>query len=175
MKEKLLKFLKGKNSPKLLFFIGLLGILLIFVSTLFPKEQTNPSKTPETAFTEEEYRAVLETDIRELVSGICGDTSPVVKITLETGIVYEYADEIKKNNAADSQKTSEESEKNYVTVKDQSGNELPLVITSHMPQIRGVAVICNAKNEDVVSKIEQAVCAALNISARKIYIGRKFE
>ena len=88
MKEKLLKFLKGKNSPKLLFFIGLLGILLIFVSTLFPKEQTNPSKTPETAFTEEEYRAVLEADIRELVSGICGDTSPVVKITLETGIVY---------------------------------------------------------------------------------------
>lgn len=175
MKEKLLNFIKGKNTAKILFIAGLVGIMLIFVSSFFPKSSNKVEKIVEPTFSEEEYKNALEADIKEIVFGICGDSSAIVTVTLETGIVYEYADEIKKNNAADKEKTSEESEKTYITVKDESGSEVPLIIASHMPKIRGVTVICGASNDQAVSKIEQAVCAALDVKSRQIYIGRKLQ
>ncbi len=175
MKEKLLNFLRGKNTAKILFVAGLVGIVLIFVSSLLPPKNNNVEKTVEPSFSQEEYKNALEADIKEIVFGICGDSSAIVTVTLETGIVYEYADEIKKNNAADRDKTSEESEKTYITVKDGSGSEVPLIITSHMPKVRGVTVICGATNDDTVSKIESAVCAALDVKSRQIYIGRKLQ
>ncbi len=172
MKEKLLAFFKNKNFAKIIFIVGLAGILLIFASSLFPKTEKSATK-PVVEFSEANYLNELESGIKELVSGICGDPNPVVKITLETGLVYEYATETKKNNATDSQKVSEESQKTYITVKDQSGSEVPLVVTEHLPEIRGVAVICNAASEEIILKIEDAVCAALNVGSRQIYIGRK--
>ena len=107
-----------------------------------------------------------------MVFGICGDSTAIVTVTLDTGMVYEYANEIKQKGTDEQNKTSNESEKTYITVRDKSGAETPLVITSYMPKVRGVSVICNA-NDDDTEKIKNAVSAALDISSRKIYIGRK--
>jgi stage III sporulation protein AG len=172
VKEKLMDFLKGKKAVRLIFIIGIASVVLIFASDFFHKS-TSGENTAENDFSQEEYLSVLEQDITRLVSGICGDTAPIVTVTLETGLVYEYADETKQNSAADKEKTSEESEKTYITVKNQAGGEVPLIITSHMPQIRGVAVICNVSDEETAEKIEEAVAAALDITLRQIYIGRK--
>lgn len=174
MKEKLGEFLKSKKGVKILFVVGIAAVLCIFASSLFQKEEKHENRTV-IEFSEEAYLASLEQEISQIVTGICGDSTAVVTVTLETGIVYEYADETKRNNAADSEKTSEESEKTYITVKDQAGGEVPLIITSHMPQIRGVAVICNAPDEETVDRIEEAVAAALDITSRQIYIGRKLQ
>lgn len=174
MKERLDKFLKSKNAAKILFIVGIAAILLIFVSTVLGEDDSEKEvPTENTDFSPEEYCEKLEEDIRQMVQAICGDSTAVVTVTLETGMVYEYADEIKRNNAEDDTKTSEESEQTYITVKDSDGSEMPLIITSHMPQIRGVSVICSAGDEATVEKIKNAVTAALDISSRKIYIGRK--
>lgn len=170
MKEKLSALFKNKNTARILFIIGMAGILLIFASSFFPK--TENSQKAQTEFSQKEFCDGLKQDISAIVQGICGDASAVVALTLDSDIVYEYADEIKQNNAEDEKKTSEESEKSYITVKDAGGSEKPLIVTAYMPQIRGVSIICSA-NDTAAQEIKNAVCAALNISSRKIYIGRK--
>lgn len=171
MKEKIKKLLSNKNTSKIILIAGVVGIVLIFLSGLgSDKSEDNLPAAEE--FSEREYLESLEEDIKQMVFGICADASPVVTITLDTGIVFEYANEVKEKGAEDQNKISEESEKTYITVKDKNGAETPLIITSYMPKIRGVCVICNA-NEADAEKIKNAVAAALDITSRKIYIGRK--
>lgn len=173
MREKILKFLKDKRSGKLLFIVGIAGIVLIYVSTILPDYDDQSKKLDEAeTFSEEEYALELEEKVERMVSAICGDNGAVVTVTLDTTLTYEYADEIKQNNAQDETKSSKESEKTYIIVKDSQGAETPLIITSYMPKIRGVAIICNA-NELEREEIKNAVTAALNINSREIYIGSK--
>ena len=173
MKEKLTELLKGKKGATLLFIGGIAAILCIFAGSFFTgdKSEKSPQKLPE--FSEEEYLSRLEQEVSQLVYGICGDSDAIVTITLETGLVYEYADETKRGSATDKEKTSEESQKTYITVKEAEGGEVPLIITSYMPRVRGVAVICNAAEGETAEKIQEAVCSALDVTSRQIYIGRK--
>ena len=175
MKEKLLNFFKSKKGGTILFIAGMVTIACIFASSFFTSGNQDSSGNKPAEFSEEEYLKTLEQEVSEIVLGISGDPSAVVTVTLETGIVYEYADETKKGSAADKEKTSEESEKTYITVKDKAGGEVPLIITSRMPQVRGVAIICNAADEETAQKISDAVSAALDVSSRKIYVGRKLQ
>lgn len=172
MKEKLVNFIKTPKSGKLLFIAGLVGIVLIYASTLIPEKENPSSKAQETSVLEEEYRSGLEEKIKEIVKAVCLDSSAIVTVTLDTGITYEYADEIKQNKAEDESKTSSDSEQKLIIVKDSSGAETPLLITSYMPRVRGVAIICNA-NETKKEEIKKAVTAALDINSRKVYIGNK--
>ncbi len=170
MKERLSAWLKSKNTAKLLFVVGIIGILLIFASSFIPEQEKSADMG--SAFSEEEFCSGLKADIVRMVEGICGDPSAIVTVTLDTGIVYEYADELRQNSAEDDTKTTAEKEQTYITVKDAGGAEKPLVITSYMPKVRGVSIICGA-DEKTAEEIKNAVCAALDISSRKIYIGRK--
>ncbi|MEE0928348.1 MAG: hypothetical protein UIG59_04070 [Acutalibacteraceae bacterium] len=174
MKDKLTALLKNKNSAKILFIVGIAAILLIFASSYFP-ESSNAENSEKifSNFSEEDYRAALETSVREMVAGISGDSGAIVTVTLETGLVYEYAQEIKSSDARDQNKESLENEQKIITVKGSDGREQPLIVTSYMPKIRGVSVICDLKSNETAEQIKNAVTAALNISSRKIYIGRK--
>ena len=171
MKEKIAKLLADKKTSKIILILGIVGIVLIFVSGI-TGDSSEESLPTASEFSETEYLAGLEEDIKQMVFGICGDSTAIVTVTLDTGMVYEYANEIKQKGTDEQNKTSNESEKTYITVRDKSGAETPLVITSYMPKVRGVSVICNA-NDDDTEKIKNAVSAALDISSRKIYIGRK--
>ncbi len=169
MKEKIAQILKDKKTSKIILVLGLVGVALIFISSI-TTDKAEPEEKAE--FSEKEYCTLLEENIKHTVQSICGDASPVVMVTLDSGMVYEYAKEIKEKGAEDSDKTSEESEKTFITVRDKSGAEIPLVITAYMPKVRGVSIICSA-GEEGCEKIKNAVCAALDIPSRKIYIGRK--
>lgn len=170
MKEKIMRLMANPKTSGIILVAGIIGIALIFLSNL-SDEKTE--ETPQKAdFSQEEYCLSLENEIKEMVGGICGDFSSTVTVTLDTGIVYEYATEVKEKDSKDESKQSAENEKNYITVKDKNGAETPLIITSYMPRVRGVSVICSA-NEDTAEKIKNAVSAALDINSRKIYVGRK--
>ena len=171
MKEKIAKLFANQKASRIILIAGIIGIVLIFVSGFGSKEEKESLPIAD-KFSESEYLLELEKDIGQMVYGICGDSSAIVTITLDTGVVYEYANETKQKGAEDENKTSNESEKTYITVRDENGAETPLLITSYMPKIRGVSVICNA-NEETAEKIKNAVSAALDITSRKIYIGRK--
>ena len=45
------------------------------------------------------------------------------------------------------------------------------MVTQNMPQVRGVAVICDGGDDIQLSeKINNAVCAAINITSKRVYI-----
>ena len=56
-------------------------------------------------------------------------------------------------------------------VKSADGSEGPLLVSELMPQVRGVAVICEGGYDETVSEeINNAVTAALNITSTRVYI-----
>lgn len=171
------KIKKITQNPKLLIILGLGGILLIFISSLFSADDKTDNKTASssTAYTAEQYREMLEKDIKNIVIGITGDKNPTVVITLESGIRYSYAsaDETDTSSSTGSvtDQSSESKKQSYITVKTADGGEQALIVTEIMPEVRGVAIICAGGNSDsTAEKIKNAVTAALNITSKRVYI-----
>ena len=173
MNEKIKKIIE---NPKYLVIIGVCGIVLIFLSSLFTSASNN-SNTQNTSstYTVEQYQKELQSNIENVVRGITGDDNPTVIITLESGIKYSYAsaDETDKSSAtgSTSDQSSESKKQSYITVRTADGGEQALIVTEIMPQIRGVAIICKGGNiEQTAEKIKNAVTAALNITSKRVYI-----
>ncbi len=164
------------KNPKLLIIIGLGGIALIFLSSVFTGEKTQENNIEvKSTYTAEQYCADLEKDIRDIVTGITGDKNPTVVITLESGIRYSYASadetDTSSSTGSSNDQSSESTKQSYITVKTSDGGEQALVVTEIMPEVRGVAIICNGGNhETVAEKIKNAVISALNITSKRVYI-----
>lgn len=171
-------WIKRLKSSKLLVAAGLVGIMLIFVSSLFGTQKEKPiAETQEISV--EEYRQTLQEDICRMVESITGSKNATVVVTLESGLRYSYADTKEQSSAEKNEKeaTSQDTElkEGYITVKSSDGGEEALLVTTSMPEIRGVAVVCDGgDNEIIKEKIESTVTAALNITSKRVYIcGRK--
>lgn len=174
MKQRIKELLKDKKSGKLLFIAGIIGLALIYISSVLPKETSKGEETSSSPpFSVLEYKDYLENEIKEIVAAISGDTAAVVTITLDSEITYVYADEKKENNQSAGDNTVCNTEQTYITVTDSDGSEKPLVVTAYMPKVRGVAIVCSASSADVIDDIEGAVTAALDITNRKVFISDK--
>ncbi len=174
MNEKIKNLIENFKKPKYLIVIGISGIVLVALSSLFSGGKSE--KTPyNESFNIEEYRVSLERSILSVVEDITGDKKATVLITLQNGVRYSYADDVKTDtDLTDGEKTKQSrksSESFHITVKDSSGDEKALVVTENMPEVRGVAIICeNGDDEYVKEKIENAVMAALDITSKRVYI-----
>ena len=174
MNNLLNKYLTKVKNPKFLIILGAIGILLIFLSSFGSKPETqNIEKLPEISV--EEYREDLEKDIEKIVKSITGSNKVTVVITLESGISYQYADTLEGATADKTDKetttSSSESKQGYITVKTKDGSEKALLITAKMPEVRGVAIVCEGGDNQVLSeKIQNTVTAALNITSKRVYI-----
>lgn len=183
MNEVINKLTEKIKSPKALVAAGLAGILLICLSSFLG---TGDKQTPEApsndSITAEEYRAQLEESITDIVKSITGSSNVKVVITLESGIKYSYAD-IREGVSANktessSTSTSSESKQTYITVKTSDGGEQALLVTTEMPEVRGVAIVCEGgDNGETSEKIQNAVTAALNITSKRVYVagGKSYE
>ena len=73
---------------------------------------------------------------------------------------------LKENKTSDSELKS-----GYITVKTADGGEKALIVTTQMPEIRGVAVVCQGGDDEALrEKIKNAVTSALNITSQRVYI-----
>ena len=161
----------------MLVIFGVGGILLIFLSSFFTSDKNDDKKITSTAsgYTTEQYCALLEKNVKSIVTGITGDKKATVVITLESGVRYSYAsaDEIDSSSSTGStnDQSSESKKESYITVKNADGSERALVVTEIMPEVRGVAIICNGGNNEIIAeKIKNAVTSALNITSKRVYI-----
>ena len=155
--------LKGKGG-KLIFIIGIIGIALIFLSSFLGKEET---AAPASAITDSEsYCLLLEDKIKELVKSITGSERISVAVTLENGRQYIYADEGKSSENGQKNDTQQ----SYAIIKGADGEETGLLVTEYMPTVRGVAIVCDAFSDDTKERVLSAVCAALDISEKKIFV-----
>lgn len=168
-------FLKKLAEGKRLVIIGIVGILLIGVSSFLPKK-AEQTEIPNSSLDTEEYRTALEKQIRELVVGLTGDKKAKVIITLETGIRREYAgeteDSVSEKSDEQGSNVSTDKKEKAIKVKTSDGSEEALVITEYMPQIRGVAIVCDTGGSEAIKEaITGAVTAALGITSKRVYIG----
>ena len=72
MNNRIFEYLKGLRQPKVLIALGLIGILLIFVSSLVPEGRAEKAEGVQ-EFSAEGYRLELEKDISAMVREITGD------------------------------------------------------------------------------------------------------
>ncbi len=177
MNEKLKSLIENFKKPKTLIVIGLSGILLIAFSSILPSGKELKANNGN-SFDNEEYRKGLEKSIASVVRGITGDKNATVVITLQSGIRYSYADDVKTDSdLTDGEKTTQtrkSSESSHITVKASNGEEKALVVTENMPEIRGVAIICDTGGDEAVEdRIKSAVIAALDVTSKRVYITDK--
>lgn len=177
LKEKL-----PKSKSGLLIAVGLLGLILILVSSFdIGGEKDDASNSDLSKAVQvsnsDSYTDSLELKLENVISDMLGGTDVTVMITLDSGTEYIYADEIKtdadltKDQTALKTQQSDKNQKTYVIVKDSEGNEKPLIVTEKMPVIRGVVIVCESgETPSVASAVRLAVKSALNIDEDKICI-----
>jgi len=169
------KILDSIKKPKTLVIIGLVGIFLIFLSSLGGEDKDDSVEIIPGQLNVEEYKENLEEDIAEMVTDITGSRKVKVIVTLDSGMRYSYADTREESSSDKTEKeaqiTDSEIKEGYITVKSASGGEEALLLKTEMPEIRGVAVVCEGgDNEYINEKILNTVTAALNITSKRVYI-----
>lgn len=170
MNERLKEILSKIKSGKTLLIIGMVGIVLIGVSSFLPQGTEKQNRVQ--SLSTENYLNGLEQKVKKTVCAITGNNEVSVAITLENSVEYSYADEVKSDSTEKTQSggtdKTDKNETQYITVKLADGSESALLVTEYMPQVRGVTVVCTGtdRSED----IENALMAMLGVSSRRICV-----
>ena len=157
--------------PTVAMALGLVGMVLIGLSSLPKKDSAVSSPSEDTATYVEE----LEERLEIMVSSVRGAGASRVMVTLENGVEYVYASEEKINSdhtQGDSGNVSvrDDSQKTVVTVDADSGKQ-GLLVTEIQPTVRGVVVACEgAQDEAVAALVKTAVKTALNVTDKRVCV-----
>lgn len=174
-----LKNLPQKTKMNIAMIAGIIGLGIIFISSLLPDAKKSSPKinTDELDVITEKYSNSLEQKLEGVISDMLGGSKVQVMVTLEGSAEYVYASEHKTDveltDDKDSQKVqqNDSNQKNLVVMTDADGNEKALVVYTKMPEIRGVVVVCDSGQTDAVSSaVRLAVRSALGIDNDKICI-----
>ena len=159
-KIKALKKLPMKT--KIVIAVGLAGILLIFVSEMFPAKNTAESKSipTESVATDDtdSYKKQIEKELKDVLSEVRGVGECEVMVTVEGTTEYVYAENLTK-----------------IVITDNDGKKEALVRKIIKPQICGVVIVCEGGGDIKVNeRVLKAVSTVLGISSSKICVeGRK--
>lgn len=178
--EKIHELLNKNKKGRLIFILGMIGILLIGFSSVFNDKKSNTASTS-SAITDEQYCNELEEKVSELVAAITGDKSCIVAVTLENGNQYVYADQNKIDSDQTEDKTggdiktkeTHKSEQEYIIVEDEGGAQTALIVTEKKPSVRGVAIVSSGVNDATKQHILESVASMLGVADRKISITPK--
>lgn len=174
--EKLKALFKADKKLVLLCAVGLVGILLLVISSVSPQEDEKNEAETVVSVAQESYAEDIEKKLTEIISSIDGAGKTGVMVTLESGAEQVYAknEKIKNDSSADESKLNEDfsQEKEYVLIET-DGDEGGLIIKLIQPKIRGVAIVCEGGGDDAVrQEIIQTVTAVLDISSSRVYIAK---
>lgn len=167
-----ISLISNKKMTKAIVIIGAAAILLIFISTLSPKESITP--VVDTAKTAEELERKLEDRLEILIAEIDGVSNPTVMLTIDSTCETVYARDSRSGTQQDTDESgssnSSDSENSVVLIS--SGNEKTALEESViLPKVRGVAVICSgAADPAVKERVVNTVARVLDIGTSKIYV-----
>jgi len=175
------KLLRREGWRRAVVAIGIAGMVLILLGSLFPGAQ-GQSGTPaagEGSMNSQEYLEKTEARLERLLSGVQGVGKVSVMLTLEHGVEYRYArDEKLSQNSTTTYsggtpqrlEEEQEQEQSYLLV-DSSGGRRPLVLTELPPGIQGVVVVCEgAGSAPVASRVIDVVTTSLGITSLQVCV-----
>lgn len=152
-----------KKKTNLLVCVGLAGLLLLALPEWMPKESTPSDEKPEiqTADEPERYASQLQEQLQTLISQVDGAGNAKVMITFSSTEESVYA--------TDSQ-ISQDGATSISHVLLEDGG---LVETVRMPQIQGVAVICEGgESAAVQNQIVELLEALTGVGASHITVAK---
>lgn len=179
--ESLPSFLKNDKVIKIIIGVGLAIILIIFLSDLFAKEESDVIS--EAIIVENQtdyYEKQLEEKLIKVLSKIDNVGEISVMVTLDSAREYIFAEEL--NQSADNKEEydngdkksvdiSTKNENSYILVDGGQGRKEALIKTVIEPKIRGVIVVCDGGENPVIKeKIVEAVSKIFNITSVKICV-----
>lgn len=152
---------KGKQGrARLAAAVGLLAMLLILLSELFP--QPSAAGSTQKAKSSTEYQAQLEERLERLISHMSGAGKTTVMVTLGTGEEMIYA--------LDTQSGDMQSQQTHVLLEDGSA----LTETVCVPQVCGVAVLCEGGGDvRIAARITELVSALLDLPSNHICVEQR--
>ncbi len=175
------KLLRREGWRRAIVAIGIAGMVLILLGSLFPGSQ-GQSGTPaagEGSMNSQEYLEKTEARLERLLSGVQGVGKVSVMLTLEHGVEYRYAkDEKLSQNSTTTYsggtpqrlEEEQEQEQRYLLI-DSSGGRRPLVLTKLPPRIQGVVVVCEgAGSAPVASRVIDVVTTSLGITSLQVCV-----
>ena len=167
-----------KIRNRLLISVGLLGLLLIFLSELGGSENPKVASMSQTV-ENESYIQSMEDKLGKLVEQVSGAGNCHVMVTLEQGTQYVFASESKKvidetqshdgnENSKVQQKDNSESR---IVVLEENGVSRPLVETSKEPQVKGVVVVCEGGSSSIVrERVTEVLTTVLGIGSHQVCV-----
>ena len=164
--------------------LGLIGILLIFISTYIkPSSYGSRAETEEseelTADELEKYRSALSEELGNMLASMNGVGRTKVMITIGGTARNVYATDTDVNGRETSRKSGDDEngdrqsneKKTCIVIRQRDGSEKALSVGQLMPEIKGVLVVCDGgDDEDVRKRVTDAVKAALDIGDRHICV-----
>lgn len=184
------EFLNGDKKMKLIFAVGIIGILLIFLSSFLPKGKTAAGTGAEQAekqtsaaqplLTNEEYEQRYQQRVEKLVRSIDGAGAAHAVVTLESGPEYVYAKEESKTddltNGGDTLSKRNSLDQKTILVEDSDGRRTALLRMTLEPTVKGVVVVCEGGgNPMVVEQVTEAVKVALGIPSTRVCVTKLTE
>lgn len=152
--------LEKQNRTRLAVVLGAAAMILLLLSELLPgKAPDSPMSGPDD---EAGYRQQLEAQLQELIEQIDGAGKTTVMITLESGEETLYA--------VDTQSGQTQSQETHVLLDDGTA----LAQTVYLPQIRGVAIVCEGGGDvRVAAQVTELVRALLDLSSNRIFVAQR--
>ncbi|HOB36530.1 MAG TPA: stage III sporulation protein AG [Candidatus Avimonas sp.] len=173
-KKGILAFFKSKKGINAVVAIGLIGMLLIFLSTLFPGRDKPVEKGLKASMTAEEFVSKTEKKLSQIIRSIEGAGECRVMVTLENGVEYVYAREQDINTDRkedDSGKSERDGKRESIIIVDTENGRQGLLVTEIQPTVKGVVVVCQGGDDPVVQeRIASLVTTALNISSKRVCV-----
>lgn len=177
--KKLKDMFLDDKKVKIVAFLGLLGMGLILLSSLTPKNNHKKASVVESkadnVFYDTElegYTKEMEGKLKNLLENISGVGKVEVMMNISSTKEYVYADEEKSNLSQDSENYSEQRENKYIIV-DNNGKKEALVKKINTPEISGIVIICEGGDNSVVREnIYRSVSVAFDLPISKIYVAK---
>lgn len=153
----------GKGRTSLAVAVGVLAMLLLLLSELLPSSSTQKtavSAVPTAAVSQ--YQTQLEQQLEELISQLQGAGKTTVMVTLTTGEETVYA--------VDTQTGDVQQQETHVLLQDGSA----LAETTYLPQVCGVAVLCEGGGDvRVAARITELLHSLLDLPANRICVEQR--
>lgn len=172
-KERLRALTESGKARTVLIVCGIVGVLFLVVPEFLPEKTNKPVIS-----TAEDFVRRTEERLADVVGKIEGVGACQVMVTLENGVEYVYATEERNNSDrqedisnGDTRLTQRDDKESSAIIIETDGGREGLLVTEIQPTVRGVVVVCEGgDNEEVCSRVSQAVTVALNISSKRVCI-----
>ena len=177
--------LKNEKVLSLIVICGMIGIGLIFASSYFDKNKTEnlneTSQAEDNGFSADNYKQNISQELGNMISSIEGAGKTKIMVTLNGSVRELYAadtdiadkDSAKKTNDNENTDKQNTEKKKYILIRGKDGSEKALSLGQLVPEIKGVLIICEGGDNDVIKEeITDAVSAALNLSKTHICVSK---